>query len=86
MRVRVRVRVLAAAIPPPGLLVSKHLVRARDLLEVGLGLLLVLVLVRVPLLGELMVRLLHLPGAVAPRQPEHLVVVRVRVRVRVRVP
>merc|ERR1719213_1239145 len=69
------VHVLAAVIPPSGLLVSKHLVRARDLLKVRLGFLLVLVLVRVPLLGELVVRLLHLPGAGAPRQPEHLVVV-----------
>merc|ERR1719213_556525 len=69
------VDVLAPVIPPPGLLVSKHLVRARDLLKVRLGFLLVLVLVRVPLLGELVVRLLHLPGAGAPRQPEHLVVV-----------
>merc|ERR1719213_1560237 len=69
------VHVLAAIVPPPGLLVSKHLVRARDLFEVGLRLLLVLVLVRVPLLGELMVRLLHLSGAGAPRQPEHLIVV-----------
>ena len=55
------VHVLAAVVPPPGLLVPEHLVGARNLLEVRLCLFLVLgVLVGVPPLRQLVVGLLDL--------------------------